>query len=220
VSIVGVVLFPFISTEDAARGLRLTFRELKQAVTDFPWEDMSTVIHGSIALWRACFPRARGANVGQRIWGEGWQNPNGRRTPVVDADFVHFVGLRALKMSWCTQVTDAAFEHLRGIQKLDMSECNQDTITDAAFEHLKGIQRLDMSGCNQYTITDAAFGHLKGIQKLDMGGCNQASITGAASEHLSLGGIQKLCMHNCRTECIQAASDAGLEPQAHHNWQD
>ena len=28
VSIVGVVLFPFISTEDAARGLRLTCREL------------------------------------------------------------------------------------------------------------------------------------------------------------------------------------------------
>ena len=40
VSIVGVVLFPFISTEDAALGLRLTCRELKQAVADCPWEDM------------------------------------------------------------------------------------------------------------------------------------------------------------------------------------
>ncbi len=99
VSIVGVVLFPFISTEDAARGLRLTCRELKQAVADFPWEDMRTVIRGSIALWRACFPRARGANVGQRIGDEGWQNLNGRRTPVVDANFVHFVGLRALNIS-------------------------------------------------------------------------------------------------------------------------
>ena len=94
VSIVGVVLFPFISTEDAARGLRLTCRELKQAVTDFPWEDISTVIHGSIALWRACFPRARAANLGQREGDEAWKTPNGRRTPVVDADFVHFVGLR------------------------------------------------------------------------------------------------------------------------------
>ena len=83
VSIVGVVLFPFISTEDAARGLRLTCRELKQAVADFPWEDMGTVIHGSIALWRACFPRAIGANVYQ----------NNRSTAVVDADFVHLVGV-------------------------------------------------------------------------------------------------------------------------------
>ena len=162
VSIVGVVLFPFISTEDAARGLRLTCRELKQAVADFPWEDMGTVIHGSIAQWRACFPRARGANAGQ-CSPSGATNSNGRLTAVVDGDFVHFVGLRALNMSWCTQVTDAAFEHLKGIQELNMSWCDQDTITDAAFEHLKGIQKLNMSHCNQVTITDAAFEHLKGI---------------------------------------------------------
>ena len=78
---------------------------------------MGTVIHGSIALWRACFPRARGANVLQY---EQWLNPNGRRTPLVDADFVHFVGLRGLNMSRCTQVTDAAFEYLKGIQVLDI----------------------------------------------------------------------------------------------------
>ena len=138
VSIVGVVLFPFISTEDAARGLRLTCRELKQAVTDFPWEDMSTVIHGSIALWRACFPRARGANVRR-------YDPDGgpvRRAPVVDADFVHLVGLRALNMSWCRQVTDAAFVHLRGIERLIMYACDQETITDAAFEHLGGLSLI------------------------------------------------------------------------------
>ena len=192
VSIVGVVLFPFISTEDAARGLRLTCRELKQAVAAFPWEDMGTVIHGSIALWRACFPRARGANVGQRIGDEPWQNPNGRRTLVVNADFVHFVGLRALNMRCCRQVTDAAFVHLRGIQKLDMSYCRQVTITDAAFEHLKGIQELDMICCRQATITDAAFEHLKGIQVLKMIGCNQDTITDAAFEHLK--GIQELHM--------------------------
>ena len=97
-SIVGVVLFPFFSTRDARR-LRLVCRELKQAVADFPWEDMSTVIRGSIALWRACFPHARGANVGQLVGVKEWQNPNGRRIPVVDGDFVHFVGLRALNMS-------------------------------------------------------------------------------------------------------------------------
>ena len=99
------------------------------------------MIRGSIAQWRACFPRARGANVGQL----GGLNLSGRLTAVVDGDFVHFVGLRALNMSWCTQVRDAAFVHIRGIQTLDMSWCNQATITDAAFEHLKGIQVLLMS---------------------------------------------------------------------------
>ena len=48
VSIVGVVLFPFFDTREAC-SLRLVCRELKQAVADFPWEDMGTVIKGSIA---------------------------------------------------------------------------------------------------------------------------------------------------------------------------
>ena len=108
------------------------------------------MIKGSIALWRVCFPRARGANVGQwRVYGG---NPNGRHTPVVDGDYVHFVGLRALNMTGCRQVTDAAFVHLRGIERLNMDWCDQVSITDAAFEHLRGIQRLDMSTCSQATI--------------------------------------------------------------------
>jgi hypothetical protein len=46
-SIVGVVLFPFFDTHEAC-SLRLVCRELKQAVADFPWEDMGTVM--SVAL--------------------------------------------------------------------------------------------------------------------------------------------------------------------------
>ena len=141
------MLFPFFDTCEAC-SLRLVCRELKQAVADFPWEDMGTVIRGSVALWRACFPRARGANAGQ-VGEEDWHNPNGRLTAIVDGDFGHFVVLRALNMRWCTQVTDAAFVHLRGIERLNMRGCNQATITDAAFEHLKGIQVLCMHSCNQ-----------------------------------------------------------------------
>ena len=55
----------------------------------------------------------------------------------MDGDFVHFVGMRALNMSWCRQVTDAAFVHLRGIEKLDMNYCWQGTITDAALRTLR-----------------------------------------------------------------------------------
>jgi hypothetical protein len=88
-------LFPFFDTREAACSLRGVCHELRQAVGDFPWEDMGTVIKGNIAMWRACFPRARGAKI------------YGRRTPVVDGDFVHFVGLRALNMTGSWQVTRA-----------------------------------------------------------------------------------------------------------------
>ena len=194
------VLFPFLDTRDAS-ALRLTCQELKQAVTDFPWEDMGTVIRGSIAQWRACFPRARGAYV--RQMGMYGQNPNGRLTAVVDGDFVHFVGLRALNMSYCRQVTDAAFVHLRGIERLDMSWCNQTSITDAAFVHLRGIQELDMSFCDQATITDAAFAHLVGIQRLSIQCCYTATITDAAFAHLV--GIQELNMRDCSQATITSA---------------
>ena len=148
-------LFPFFDTREAC-SLRGVCHEVKQAVADFPWEDMGTVIRGSVALWRACFPRARGANVGQRVEGDDeWENPNGRHTAVVDGDFVHFVGLRALNMSWCREVTDAAFVHLRGIERLNMDSCNQATITDAAFKHLKGIQELSMWGSRAECIQAA-----------------------------------------------------------------
>ena len=65
---------------------------------------------------------------------------------MVDADFVHFVGLRRLNMGWCNSITDAAFVHLKGIHTLDMAYCYQPTITDAAFVHLKGIEWLGMDG--------------------------------------------------------------------------
>ena len=47
----------------ASCGVRLVCRELQAAVAAHPWEDRETVILGSIGAWRACFPRARCANV-------------------------------------------------------------------------------------------------------------------------------------------------------------
>jgi hypothetical protein len=161
-------LLPMFTTKEATT-LRQVCREFKSTVEDFPWEDKDTVIRGSVAAWRACFPRARWANVMQRYDG-------GRVTPVVDSDFVHFVGLRGLNMRFCGSITDAAFVHLKGIHTLNMHYCDQATITDAAFVHLKGIHTLNMAGCRQPTITDAAFTHLKGIHSLNMAGCKQATI--------------------------------------------
>jgi hypothetical protein len=215
---VGFVLLPLFSTREAC-ALRLVCREFLAAVHEHPWEDRRRVIKGSIAAWRACFPHARCANVQRFDWG----GPKKRSAPVVDADFVHFEGLRELHMAGCRGVTDAAFVHLRGICTLYMTNCYQNTITDAAFVHLVGIQRLSIWDCCQATITDAAFAHLRGIQLLNMGGCIQ--LTDAAFVHLR--GIHTLYMWHCRQPTITDAAfvhaghshpgDGELQP-GHHHW--
>jgi hypothetical protein len=202
---VGFVLLPFFSTRDAC-ALRLVCREFLAAVTEHPWEDSKTAIKGSIADWRASFPKALCANVAQGYWKFIMEL---RNTPVLDADFVHLQGLRELNMSGCTSVTDAAFAHLRGINTLNMSLCSQSAITDAAFEHLRGIRLLDMSSCNQEGITDAAFAHLRGIYWLDMRCCYQESITDAAFANLR--GIGTLIMKYCTQNGITAAALAHLQ---------
>jgi hypothetical protein len=195
-------LLPMFDTKEATT-LRQLCREFKSTVADFPWEDEKTVIMGSVAAWRACFPRARWANVDQ------WRESGGRRIPMVDADFVHFVGLRRLNMVSCRSITDAAFAHLKGIHILDMTFCNQTTITDAAFVHLTGIHNLNMTYCYQSTITDAAFVHLKGIHTLNMAVCRQSTITDAAFVHLK--GIHTLNMGYCRQPTITDAAFVHLK---------
>ena len=152
---VGFVLLPLFTTAEAC-ALRLVCREFLAAVSEHPWEDRDTVIKGSIAAWRACFPHARCANVQHFEFSGGL---NRRAAPVVDADFVHFEGLRELYMARCTDVTEAAFVHLRGIHTLDMTLCSQGAITDAAFAHLAGIQRLSIWACRQPEHLGLQAGH-------------------------------------------------------------
>ena len=222
---VGFVLLPHFTTREAC-ALRLVCREFLAAVTEQPWEDGATVIKGSIAAWRACFPRARTAIVARHSFTGG----EVRTAPVVDADFVHFEGLRELNMMYCDNVTDAAFVHLRGIHSLEMGSCYR--LTDAALVHLTGIQRLGMFGCLDITdagfvhlrgiqllnimsctqLTDAAFAHLRSIRALFMSDCFQPAITDAAFVHLR--GIRTLVMEGCTQATITSAtlsSLAGIE---------
>ena len=136
---VSAVILPYFTMAEAT-ALRLVCREFLEAVRDYQWEDGETVIQGSIGAWRGSFPRARFANV--RKWDPYKETV--RSAPVVDADFVHFVGLRELNMAWCRDVTDAAFVHLRGIHTLDMTDCNQPTITDAAVVHLSEADHVGL----------------------------------------------------------------------------
>ena len=184
-------LLPLLSSR-AALPLRAACREAAAAVASHPWEDCETLIRGSVGAWRACFPRARAANVAQSFEGDEW-----RLTPVADADFVHLEGLWELNMSGCTDVTDAAFARLAGIRTLNMSHCTQEGITDAAFAHLRGIHTLNMGSCYQQGISDAAFAHLAGIHTLVMSLCSQDGITDAAFEHLR--GIAILDVSGCST---------------------
>ena len=199
---VGFLLLPLFTTAEAC-ALRLVCREFLAAVSEHPWEDRDTVIQGSIAAWRVCFPHACCANVQRYDLGGG---RNKRAAPVVDADFVHFEGLRELYMAGCKGITDAAFVHFLGIHTLDMTWCSQPTITDAAFANLAGIQRLSMEWCDQPSLTDAAFTHLRGVQLLHIGGCRQ--LTDAAFAHLC--GIHTLYMWDCSQLTITDAAFAHL----------
>ena len=218
---VGPVLLPLFTTRDAC-ALRLVCREFLAAAREHPWEDRETVIQGSIAAWRACFPRARCANVGRFTF----FGAEVREAPVYDVDFVHFAGLRELNMAGCVDVTDAAFVHLRGIHSLDTSQCWRLTdaaithlagiqrlgmydclgITDAAFVHLRGIQLLNIMSCTQ--LTDAAFVHLRGIKALFMWHCSQPAITDAAFVHLR--GIRTLVLDSCTQATITGATFSSL----------
>jgi hypothetical protein len=210
---VGVVLLRQFDMREACV-LRLVCREFVEAVRVQQWEDGATVIQGSIAAWRRCFPRARCANVGNNL-----RSAIYRRVPMVDADFEHLASLRELNLSGCKGITDAAFAHLRGIRSLDIMGCRGITgagfvhlrgihtlemsccwgITDAAFAHLRGIHTLNMSYCRG--ITDAAFAHLRGIHTLGAAYC--AGITGAGFVHLA--GIQRLNIQGCTSITADAA---------------
>ena len=194
-------LLQFFDTPEAC-ALRLVRREFQAAVAAYPWEDRDTVILGSIGGWRACFPRAKCADVRKTNIFGGLV----RRAPIVDADFVHFEGLWELNMTGCTAVTDAALVHLRGIRVLDMSDCWQPAITDAGLAHLVGIQKLSIYGCSQDTLTDAAFAPLRGLRVLNISFCRQ--LTDAAFAHLK--GIHTLLMEGLDQPTITDAALARL----------
>jgi hypothetical protein len=141
--------------------LRATCADARAAVAERAWIDRGTIIRGSIAAWRRCFPRALCASV--RKMSDVWQ-PEHRVATVKDSDFKHFQGLLELDMRRCRGITDAALENLRGIHTLNMMLCYP--ITDAGLAFLSGIHTLDISGCSQ--IMDAGLVHLRGIHTLDI----------------------------------------------------
>ena len=67
-------LLPMFTTAEATV-LRLLCKEFKTTVAEFPWYDSETIIRGSVASWRACFPRSKFANVTENSHEEGHRRP-------------------------------------------------------------------------------------------------------------------------------------------------
>jgi hypothetical protein len=76
-----------------------------------PEVDFKPLMKGPLADWRAANPGAEVANV-------AW-----RETSYPRWDFVHLVGLKAVKMRFCRGITDAGLAHLAGIHTLNMGGC-------------------------------------------------------------------------------------------------
>ena len=212
---VGKGIFGFLSTREA-RPLRLVSSVLCADVRNARWYDRDTVITGDLRKWRACFSKARCANVSGR-------------EDLTDADLVHLRGVEEVNLRDCTQITDAGLAHLRGVRVLNIARCA--LITDAGLAHLTGIHTLDMVDCARITdaglahltgihtldisrelfgppslITDAGLAHLTGIHTLNMRECRQ--ITDAGLAHLT--GIHTLGMRGCFAATVTAARALGL----------
>ena len=86
---VGHAILAFITTADAVQ-LRSCGTDCRDAVAGHKWHDMGTRICNDVGGWRACFPRATGADIGSRGSPNMW---------VKDADLVHLAGLRELRMA-------------------------------------------------------------------------------------------------------------------------
>ena len=165
-SIASNALFPFISTLDA-RALRACCREARAAVADYPFDQAGywseadrewvsgPLIYRAdapasvcLARWRACFPRAAGANISGCL-------------DVSREDCARWLkGLKSIDISSCPQVSDAWFPSFAGLQRLIMSDCAQAALTDAAFAHVKGSLRFLVAG-NCAQLSDAAFAHFE-----------------------------------------------------------
>ena len=98
-------LLPMLSTGDVLP-LRATCKEAAAAIAQHPWEDSETVIRGRVRDWRACFPRARAANLAGK--GPGFFGCSLRVIPLADAELVHLAGLRTLNIAGRKELTDAA----------------------------------------------------------------------------------------------------------------
>jgi hypothetical protein len=228
-------LLGFFDTLEAG-ALRLVCREFLGAITAFPFHCAKLPIPGSLALWRASFPRARAACIAVR-------------DDLVDADFAHLRGVHTVNLRDVSGLSDAAFAHLEGVRTLltfDVHGFSPDAMrhvrgarelvlkcSDALVKGLHfvaGVERLEfldadfsddffaspsfsqlreLSMTCSRRLTDKVFeaiGRLPALRKLSMRACWQETITDAAFAHLR--GIEELDMLACN-QCVLERAKGG-----------
>lgn len=177
-SLMGYTFLSMFNTK-MAMSLRATCHEFKDAVTRYPWEDLTTKV-SNVELWRSCFPNARAANV--------------RGNMLVDARFAPLAGVQKLNMSRSLGVTNAGFAQLGGyLSSLNISDCSN--LTDAISGQLGRVHTLSIGSCLQ--LTDAFFTNLGQVSTLDMSRCHQ--ITPNVLVHLP--NIRRLNVRECPAFC-------------------
>lgn len=204
-------LLPYFTTEDAC-SLRLINKEFNEIVTKYPWDDMKTIIKGSIKLWRKCFPNARSANVHNKIlydsdltYFEQLQKLDISRSMsnenpiyVTELGFIKLSKLKSLNIMGCNTIPEIGLKYLINMKELDISWCDQ--ITNNIFIYFTKLDKLVMRWCSQSSITDNAFKNIAKIKSLDMTGCNQVTITNNAFIHFMC--LTNLDMSGCYQETI------------------
>lgn len=166
-------LFPFFSTIDILP-CRLVCKEFNDAISNYPWNDIYTVVLGNIEMWRRCFPKAKAININELNPSQG-----SRRRHVRDNDIRFLQGIKYINISKCHFITDNCFEYLSGVKCILMNYCY--TITGDGFRHLTGIKRLECSYNSR--INDSHMIFLKGIKYLNIIEC--PSITDDSFIHFS-----------------------------------
>lgn len=211
ISIIYGGLLPYFTIEDAC-SLRLINKEFNEVVTKYPWDDMKTIINGSIKLWKKCFPNSRSANVHNRILYDSDFNyfehlhkldisrsiTNENPVYITEFGFMKLSKLQSLNMIGCNTISEISLKYIFNIKELDISWCNQ--ITDNIFKYFSKLDKLVMRWCSQDSITDNAFKNLIKIKSLDMTGCNQVTITNNAFIYFT--SLTKLDMSGCYQETI------------------
>ena len=182
------------SMRDAC-ALRLVSPKFKDAVSAHLWDDKRSVIMGSLAAWRASFPKARSANV------SSW-DPNHPRSAAHRRAFGPTMRIAPLLAS--------EFQHLRNLRWLSAS--GSATFTDGALLHLGStLTRLHVEGCP--ALTGANMAHIGGTPVLFMAGCSEHAIRAAKERGLAVVAPKNSPGIDAYRYCSQSCMPEGLPDQ-------
>ena len=193
------VAFPFLTLRNASC-LRITCKDMREAVAEAPWEDAKTrVCH--LRRFHAAFPRARAVNL------SGAGSVQLRGDPHIDA----------------MRVKPGDMELLRTVATIDLSD--QSSLDDASLGKLASVRKLslgwrlgsgDWRGRALLGVTDAGLLQLPScLRELELGG-GLAHITGAGFAKMC--GLESLSLRGCRIEAANMAFLASLTSLCSESW--